>query len=78
VESDDYGRSKPGLRLPAGKLGTKTTCAGIRSFRKLTGEGVTLIGSDDLYSGGGPAARFGRQPLDYQLLERKMKRDSPA
>jgi len=43
---------------------------GIRSFRKLTGEGVTLVGSEmihileEVLPG-----RFGGSPLDYQLLE---------
>ena len=42
----------------------------IRSFNKLTGEGVTLVGSDmvRILEEVLPA-RFGGSPLDYQLLE---------
>jgi hypothetical protein len=42
----------------------------IRSFRKLTGEGVTLVGSEmvNILEEVLPN-RFGGSPLDYQLLE---------
>jgi hypothetical protein len=71
VEIDDYGvveQRSCGCSLEA--YGFSTHLHHIRSYRKLTGEGVTLIGSDmltileDLLP-----ARFGGSPLDYQLLE---------
>ncbi|MGH7695903.1 MAG: hypothetical protein ACRENH_13030, partial [Gemmatimonadaceae bacterium] len=55
---------------PFGAIGFTTHIRDIRSFRKLTGEGVTLVGShvesileEDL------PAKFGGSPLDYQLIE---------
>jgi hypothetical protein len=71
VESDDYGTVD---RRPCGcrweELGFRQHIRDIRSFRKLTGEGVTLVGSDmerildELLP-----ARFGGSGLDYQFLE---------
>jgi hypothetical protein len=71
VESDDYGVVETracGCLLE--KYGFPEHIREIRSFRKLTGEGMTLIGSDmervlheDL------PRRFGGTPLDYQLME---------
>jgi hypothetical protein len=71
VESDDYGTVD---RRPCGcpweSLGFTTHLRDIRSFRKLTGEGVTLVGSDmerildELLP-----ARYGGSALDYQFAE---------
>ncbi len=71
VESDDFGVVETrNCGCPFGDLGFSTHIRDIRSFRKLTGEGVTLVGGhiesileEDL------PARFGGSPLDYQLIE---------
>jgi hypothetical protein len=71
VESDDYGKVDTS---PCGcaweQLGFPLHLRDIRSFRKLTGEGVTLVGStiEGLLDEALPA-RFGGTPLDYQLAE---------
>lgn len=71
VESDDYGIIETrscGCLLES--YGYTEHVYGIRSFRKLTGEGVTLVGSElihileEVLPG-----RFGGSSLDYQLLE---------
>jgi len=71
VESDDYGtvdRRSCGCTWET--LGFRTHLRDIRSFRKLTGEGVTLVGSDmerildDLLP-----SRYGGTALDYQFAE---------
>jgi hypothetical protein len=71
VESDDYATVDS---TPCGceweRLGFPEHIRDIRSFRKLTGEGVTLVGSDmerildDLLP-----ARYGGSALDYQFAE---------
>lgn len=71
VEIDDYGTLE---QRPCGcaleRAGFTTHLREIRSFRKLTGEGVTLPGSEmmrileDVLP-----TRFGGSPLDYQFLE---------
>ena len=71
VELDDYGLvEERSCGCPWEEFGFTTHVRDIRSFRKLTGEGMTLIGTDmvrileeDL-----PRA-FGGTPLDYQLME---------
>lgn len=71
VELDDYGIVETrDCGCPWHALGFQTHLREIRSFRKLTGEGMTLVGTDmirileeDL------PRRFGGSPLDYQLLE---------
>ena len=76
VESDDYGIVETRhCGCPFESLGFTTHVRDIRSFRKLTGEGVTLIGSDierileeDL------PARFGGSPLDFQIVEEEDER----
>jgi hypothetical protein len=76
VELDDYGVIETrDCGCPWQELGFRTHLRGIRSFRKLTGEGMTLIGTDmvrilehDL------PQRFGGSPLDYQLLEEEDER----
>jgi hypothetical protein len=71
VEVDDYGvleRRRCGC--PLGDLGYDLHLREIKSFGKLTGEGVTLIGSDMLQILEEVLpARFGGGPLDYQLAE---------
>jgi hypothetical protein len=76
VESDDFGVvATRECGCPFGDLGFTTHIRDIRSFRKLTGEGVTLVGShvesileEDL------PAKFGGSPLDYQLIEEEDER----
>jgi hypothetical protein len=76
VESDDFGVvEQRSCGCPFEALGLTTHVKEIRSFRKLTGEGVTLIGSDmerileqDL------PARFGGSALHYQLVEEEDER----
>ncbi len=71
LELDDFGiMEERTCDCPLGELGLSTHIREIASFRKLTGEGVTLVGSDmvhilehDL------PARFGGSPLDYQLIQ---------
>jgi hypothetical protein len=71
VESDDYGLvEKRSCGCPWQSYGFVHHLRHIRSFRKLTGESVTLIGSDvvrileEILP-----ARFGGSPQDYQLHE---------
>jgi hypothetical protein len=71
VESDDYGViEKRSCGCPLETYGYQEHLRHIRSLRKLTGEGVTLVGSEmvhileEVLPG-----RFGGSPLDYQLLE---------
>src|SRR5690606_15381075 len=70
---DDYGiveERRCGCELEA--LGLTTHLRDIHSYRKLTGEGVTMIGSEmlDIIENVLPS-RFGGSPLDYQLLEQE-------
>jgi len=71
LELDDFGElDSRSCRCALGGLGLHTHIRRVRSFRKLVGEGVTLIGEDmvrileDVLP-----ARFGGSPLDYQLVE---------
>lgn len=71
VEIDDCGVvERRSCGCPWESFGFTTHIREIRSYRKLTGEGVTLIGTDmerileDVLP-----ARFGGGPMDYQLLE---------
>ncbi|MEW5915346.1 MAG: hypothetical protein AB1762_03030 [Gemmatimonadota bacterium] len=76
VESDDFGLvEEQACGCPYGALGLTTHIRDIRSFRKLTGEGVTLIGSDmiEILEKDLPA-RFGGSSLDYQLVEEEDER----
>ena len=71
VESDDYGIIETrSCGCPLESYGYTDHLRGIRSFSKLTGEGVTLVGSEmiSILEEVLPA-RFGGGPLDYQLLE---------
>ena len=71
VEFDDFGLvERRDCGCPLGALGLTQHLLDIRSFRKLTGEGVTLVGSDmvRILEEVLPA-RFGGSALDYQLVE---------
>jgi hypothetical protein len=71
VESDDYGviENRP-CGCPLETYGFTEHLRHIRSFRKLTSEGVTLVGSEMVHILEEVLpARFGGSPLDYQLLE---------
>jgi hypothetical protein len=71
AEMDDYGVVEERVcGCPLGDLGFTTHLRDIHSYKKLTGEGVTLVGSDmlDILERRLPE-RFGGGPLDYQLLE---------
>jgi hypothetical protein len=71
VETDDYGVvERRACGCPLESFGMTTHLREIRSFSKLTGEGVTLIGSvmERMLEEELPA-RFGGSPLDFQLLE---------
>jgi hypothetical protein len=75
AENDDYGIIEPSAcGCPLERFGFTEHLRCIRSFRKLTGEGVTLVGSEmvhilqEVLPG-----RFGGSPLDYQLLEEEEK-----
>src|SRR5581483_10270684 len=71
VEGDDYGVvEQRGCGCALEALGFTQHVREVRSFRKLTGEGVTLVGSELLrVLEEVLPARFGGSPLDYQLLE---------
>ncbi|MEW6752094.1 MAG: hypothetical protein AB1505_14105 [Candidatus Latescibacterota bacterium] len=58
-----------------GELGFDTHMACIRSYEKLTGEGVTFVDTDlvDILENALPA-RFGGQSTDFQLLEEEDQR----
>jgi hypothetical protein len=71
AESDDYGVLETReCGCPLGALGLTQHLRDIRSFGKLTGEGVTLVGSDmtRVLEEVLPQ-RFGGTALDYQLME---------
>jgi hypothetical protein len=71
VESDDYGTIETrSCGCPLEGYGFTQHLRHVKSFRKLTGEGVTLVGSEMVHVLEGVLpARFGGSPLDYQLLE---------
>ena len=71
AQSDDFGIVETrdcGCML--GEMGLNVHMRNVRSYRKLTGEGTTLVGSDmaHIIESVMPA-RFGGGPLDYQLVE---------
>jgi hypothetical protein len=71
VEIDDYGIVEPSsCGCPFHAYGFDRTLRHVRSFSKLTAEGVTLVGSEmeHILESVLPA-RFGGTPLDYQLME---------
>jgi hypothetical protein len=71
VESDDYGViERRSCGCPLESYGYAEHLRHVRSFRKLTGEGVTLVGSEmECILQEVLPERFGGSPLDYQLLE---------
>jgi hypothetical protein len=71
VESDDYGVLEDRVcGCPIGELGFYHHLSRIRSYEKLTSEGVTFLGTEllRLVEEVLPA-RFGGHPTDYQLVE---------
>ncbi len=76
VESDDYAVVETrSCGCPWGELGLTDHISDIRSYGKLTGEGVTLVGSDvERILEEILPARFGGSPLDYQLVEEEDQR----
>lgn len=71
VETGDYAElSRRACSCVLGAAGLDTHLAGIRSFEKLTGEGMTFAGTGVLrVLEEVLPARFGGQPSDYQLVE---------
>lgn len=71
AESDDYGElEERRCGCPLDELGLHTHLRDIRSFGKLTGEGMTLVGSDMVrVLEEVLPARFGGTAVDYQLVE---------
>jgi hypothetical protein len=71
VEIDDYGMVETrSCGCGLGAAGLTTHVRQIYSYRKLTGEGVTLVGSDAVrILEEVLPAHFGGSPLDYQLVE---------
>jgi hypothetical protein len=71
VETDDFGiveERRCGCELES--YGYTTHLREVRSYSKLTGEGVTLIGDDMIHILETILpARFGGTPFDYQLVE---------
>jgi hypothetical protein len=76
IQMDDYGvleERRCGCDLES--YGYSTHIREIRSYSKLTGEGVTLIGSEVVrVLEEVLPARFGGSPLDYQLVEQEDER----
>jgi hypothetical protein len=75
TESDDYGIIETrSCGCPLDELGLTVHLRRIHSFQKLTGEGVTLLGSVMLHILENVLPEhFGGSPLDYQLLEEEDK-----
>lgn len=76
VETDDYGViEQRDCGCPWQQLGLHTHLREVRSFRKMTGEGLTLIGTELVHILEEVLPRhFGGGPLDYQLLEEEDER----
>ncbi len=73
VETDDYGElSERPCDCILGQLGLTRRVSKVRSFVKLTTEGMTFVGTDliDVIESELPS-KFGGGPLDYQLLEQE-------
>jgi hypothetical protein len=76
AEVDDYGIVEDrACGCPLQRFGYQRHVRDIHSYRKLTGEGVTLVGGDmiDIMERVLPA-KFGGSPLDYQLMEEEDER----
>lgn len=71
VQSDDFGIiEERDCGCPLHQMGFTKHIRGISSYRKLTGEGVTLVGSDMVHILEHILpAQFGGSLLDYQLVE---------
>jgi len=71
AQSDDFGIvEQRRCGCPFDDLGLHQHLRQIKSFSKLTGEGVTLVGSETIrILEEVLPARFGGGPLDYQLME---------
>jgi hypothetical protein len=71
AESDDYGIvEERACGCPLEELGLVEHVRRIRSFAKMTGEGVTLVGSDAVHILEEVLpAKYGGSPLDYQMVE---------
>jgi hypothetical protein len=71
VETDDYGvLEQRHCGCPLDELGLHTHVRDVRSFKKLTAEGVTLVGSEmEHVLEHVLPERFGGSALDYQLAE---------
>ena len=57
------------MRLPDRELGYTRHLHGIRSYEKLTSEGVTMRGPKSVTCSRDTAPRFGGAATDYQLVE---------
>jgi hypothetical protein len=74
VESDDYGVVEDrSCGCPLGELGLSRHLHSIRSYEKLTSEGMSFLGSEliALVEEVLPT-RFGGSPIDYQLVEEEV------
>jgi hypothetical protein len=73
VEMDDAARVGPSrCECTLARAGWTTEIRDIFSFGKLTGQGMTLVGSDILHVlESALPARFGGHPGDFQLVERE-------
>lgn len=71
AETDDYGvLEQRRCGCPLDELGLHTHVRDVRSFKKLTAEGITLIGSEmEHVLEQVLPERFGGSALDYQLVE---------
>ena len=76
AEIDDYGLLETrSCGCPLEQVGLTTHVRDVRSFKKLTAEGVTLIGSEmEHVLESELPRRFGGSPLDYQLTEEEDER----
>ncbi len=79
VESGDHAtvEDRP-CGCPFGRLGMHTHLRDIRSYEKLTSEGMNFLGSDLLrLIDEALPGRFGGAPTDYQFVEREDERGLP-
>lgn len=76
VETDDFGTvEERSCGCPLEEVGFGRHIRQIFSYRKLTGEGVSLLGSDALHIIDEVLpARFGGSPADYQFVEEEDER----
>jgi hypothetical protein len=76
VETDDFGIVETrACGCPLGELGLARHVRQVASYRKLTGEGMSLVGSDMVrVLEEVLPARFGGSPLDFQLVQEEDSR----